>query len=255
MAYCPKCKKVVEERWIECPVCRTPVVPDERYARRDESRTLNKMPGVQARKEYNFPERVAGVLKFDRRVLESMAIRHYILEVFLLYAAGNVLYLFIPASPYAGFFGMDFLSNTSPFVFAVKLLTAFVGVAIAAGSIQFALKVFGGHESFATTLAVMLYVAAVWGIAMNAVSFVLEVLLTPVFGTLVALLSVELAALFFVFLILAGWVVAFSVVHDMSSVMAVVSVLAGLALFLAVLTGTFMALSAALEIIMALPPG
>lgn len=255
MAYCPKCRRVVEEKWIECPVCRTNVVPDEKYARKEEAKTLNKPPGWEARREYGFFDRLVGVLKFDRQVIDSMAVRQPMMEVLALIAASNLIYWLIPASPYAVYFGMDFLTRPYFIVLALKLLVTSVVVLAAAAAIHFAVKVFGGHEGYATTILVMLYVAAEWSIVMNIASLILELAGTLLYGPSMAALSVDLVTLAFVFVVFVGWVVAFAVVHGMSTTMALISVVAGLGLFSAMLAGASMALSAVLEIITSLPNG
>lgn len=250
MAYCPKCRKVVDERWIECPVCRTEVVPDERYARRDESRTLNKPPAVDSHRQYGFMERVEGVLKFDRRVFENIAIRQPFLEVVLLYVACTLISGFLPAGAYSGFFGVE-LPWPSDFFTLFGLGIMLAGILVAAYAIHLPLRILCGRESFTTTLSIMLYVSVTWSIVMNVVGLISGLLLKPLLGQIAASIVVDLLSIVFLLVVVAEWVVAFSVVHEITHATALVAVLTGMALFAVLSAGVYVAFSAGLDLLLA----
>ncbi|MDD5111760.1 MAG: hypothetical protein PHG85_04395 [Candidatus Altiarchaeota archaeon] len=229
MAYCPHCKKTVDDRWIECPVCRTEVIASKTAVRKEKARTLNKVPDADGKKPMGFLERLAGVLRFRADAFDSMSIKPQFGELTLLfaadfailYAANSIgLYIELPAGSLGG------RLLTSQLLIGVGISIAMVFYMITGAIAHLIIKVLGGHAEYVVTLFVMLYVSLAWGIPATLASLGLLAFGLPT-------LLVAALWLFVALSVIAGFIVGLSVVHGASRTATAIGVISSYAALVA----------------------
>lgn len=223
VAYCPKCNKIVADRWIECPVCRTEVVHKD-TPRRDTGVILNKPPGKEDKKQFDFLGRVIGVLTFKAEAFDNISTIQPVGEAIILLIV-NLLISMVVIYPKTY---IRFATNLPPSVPASSLsyLTiGFVGgiiggvifLIIGVAITHLILRVLGGRGDFMTTFNIMLFIGLVWGIAGNLLG-----------GAFIwsgfPLIILYAFSIIFSLIAAVEYLIAFPIAHDISKAKSIVAV-------------------------------
>jgi hypothetical protein len=168
MAYCPKCKKEVAERWIECPVCRTEVIRKER---KDDGVILNRPPGKKEAESYNFISRIKGVFTFNEKVFDDLSVAQPIGQAVLLFIANiMVAVIFIYPRTYMQLAAQ--LPTANPLMLAILFAVGFalstVLFLIIVGITHLIIRTLGGQGTLTGTFVIMCFVGFTWGSIGNA---------------------------------------------------------------------------------------
>ncbi|MFH1125940.1 MAG: RING finger protein [Candidatus Altiarchaeota archaeon] len=220
MAYCPRCRKEVADRWIECPVCRTEVIRKETVYRKDTSVKLNRLPGLEEKKQYNMFGRIMGVLKFEGLTFENMSITQPTGEAMLLYLLSIILSsILYSTDSYKSLLASlpGKIPEISGGLTAAGMLVGLIIMVFSALTAHLFLRIMGGNGNLMTTFTTMLFVSSVWGI-----TYLLLVGFMAIAGA--SLLYLPLLSLTLFLIITLEYVTAFSVVHGISKKASAVAV-------------------------------
>ena len=225
MAYCPRCKKEVDERWIECPACRTEVVSSKTAANKGKTRTLNKPPDEGDKKSMGFFGRFTGVLRFNPEAYVTMSIQPQFGELTLLFAAGIAILYAAHSALYSGALtaiAQGGIASASSMLVDIGILAAMAFYLVTGAIAHFIIKVLGGHAEYVVTLFVMLYVSLAWGIPAAVITIGIAALGMP-------LLLVVALWVFAALSIIASFIIGLSVVHGASKTATVIGLLSSYA--------------------------
>ena len=236
MAYCPACRKQVEEKWIECPFCRREVIHERGFLGDRKRAVENPLPLKKTRTEFDLYNRVKCILLFRPEVFEDIAMSQPVGEAIPLYAISLLISLSISSTSACS----DYITNSVSWIaenqvlvvtsnIFFSILTFLLGVAIA----HVIIRMLEGKSDLMATLTTMLYVNAVWSIVMTPAVFI-TIGLSLLFSSLgmqsiaqiLGLLPGSIMNLAFMAIIILESITALSIVHNTSKIISGLGVVA-----------------------------
>jgi len=253
VAYCPRCDKVVEDKWLECPVCRSELVQRDELLRREEARRFASAPSRampqspaqpmpqrrdepvrrpdfrrQPRPDYpsgrtDFFGRVTGVLSFKVDVLKGISKTRPYNEIIFMYLLNLIFSISFQSAQSAKSFSeiMPQAPATSESLVVFTLISSGIGLVISligVGIAHFVIKMFNGRGGFSTTLATMFYVSMVWTVVLNIIGIV-PLALSPSLMIIFSLSSILIAIV-----VLVEYVIALAAAHELDKMKSAIAV-------------------------------
>ncbi|GEM_PF-1635825 len=223
MAYCPKCDSIVDEKWIECPVCRTPVVEKKTFSGVVRPKTPQVLKKFSITKISNsFLRRILGVLTFNGEVIREIASKKpekQIIYFYLIEFTLGLTFLLLKSNSLAlPSFPLDALNKL--FIiggFFIGTLVGLLLLIIYCVVAHFTIKLFAGWGELKSTIVLLLYIIFVWGIIGSLIGYLFNVLGLPPSGAYLIHFLVWI-------LVLVESVIGLSLIHETSRFKSAVAV-------------------------------